>query len=118
MINKILNNFYNAALLFILMFANVLIITSALFLINIQISIFHLPISLILATIELKLARNENIKNIILSLVTFIIIFSVSCLLCGHVYDDSADGNGYHKFAIGLLKNEWRANNRFTRKNY
>lgn len=107
MINKILNNFYNAALLFILMFANVLIITSALFLINIQISIFHLPISLILATIELKLARNENIKNIILSLVTFIIIFSVSCLLCGHVYDDSADGNGYHKFAIGLLKNEW-----------
>ena len=107
MINKILNNFYNAALLFILMFANVLIITSALFLINIPISIFHLPISLILATIELKLARNENIKNIILSLVTFIIIFSVSCLLCGHVYDDSADGNGYHKFAIGLLKNEW-----------
>ena len=107
MINKILNNFYNAALLFILMFANVLIITSALFLINIQISIFHLPISLILATIELKLARNENIKNIILSLVTFIMIFSVSCLLCGHVYDDLADGNRYHKFAIGLLKNEW-----------
>ena len=47
MINKILNNFYNAALLFILMFANTLIITSALFLINIPISIFHLPVSLI-----------------------------------------------------------------------
>lgn len=107
MINKILNNFYNAALLFILMFANVLIITSALFLINIPISIFHLPVSLILGVIELKLIRNENIKNIILALITFIIVFSVSCLLCGHVYDDSADGNGYHKFAIGLLKNEW-----------
>ena len=107
MINKILNNFYNAALLFILMFANTLIITSALFLINIPISIFHLPVSLILGVIELKLIRNENIKNIILALITFVIVFSVSCLLCGHVYDDSADGNGYHKFAIGLLKNEW-----------
>ena len=107
MINKILNNFYNAALLFILMFANTLIITSALFLINIPISIFHLPVSLILGVIELKLIRNENIKNIILALITFVIVFFVSCLLCGHVYDDSADGNGYHKFAIGLLKNEW-----------
>ena len=107
MINKILNNFYNAAILFILMFTNLLIITSALFLINIPISIFHMPISLIFATIELKLIRNENIKNTILSLITFIIVFSISCLLCGHVYDDSADGNGYHKFAIGLLKNEW-----------
>lgn len=107
MINKILNNFYNVALLFILMFANLLIITSALFLIKIPITIFHLPASLILGTIELKLIRKENIKNIIVSLITFIIIFSISCLLCGHVYDDSADGNGYHKFAIGLLKNEW-----------
>ena len=107
MINKILNNFYNAAILFILMFTNLLIITSVLFLINITISIFHMPISLILATIELKLIRNENIKNTILSLITFIIVFSISCLLCGHVYDDSADGNGYHKFAIGLLKNDW-----------
>lgn len=95
------------ALLFILMFANLLIITSALFLIKIPITIFHLPASLILGTIELKLIRKENIKNIIVSLITFIIIFSISCLLCGHVYDDSADGNGYHKFAIGLLKNEW-----------
>ena len=107
MINKILNNFYNAAILFILMFTNLLIITFVLFLINITISIFHMPISLILATIELKLIRNENIKNTILSLITFIIVFSISCLLCGHVYDDSADGNGYHKFAIGLLKNDW-----------
>lgn len=107
MINKILNNFYNAAILFILMFANLLIITSALFLINIPISIFHMPISLILATVELKLIRNENIKNVILSLITFLIVFLISCLLCSHVYDDSADGNGYHKFAIGLLKNEW-----------
>ena len=107
MINKILNNFYNAAILFILMFTNLLIITSVLFLINITISIFHMPISLILATIELKLIRNENIKNTILSLITFIIVFSITCLLCGHVYDDSADGNGYHKFAIGLLKNGW-----------
>ena len=107
MINKILNNFYNVALLFILMFANSLVLTSALFLINIPISIFHLPISLILATIELKLIRNESIKTIVISLVTFILIFTVSCLLCGHVYDDSADGNGYHKFAIGLLKNGW-----------
>lgn len=107
MMNKILNNFYNSAILFILMFANLLIITSALFLINIPISIFHLPVSLILGAIELKLIRNENIKNVILSLITFIIVFLISCLLCGHVYDDSADGNGYHKFAIGLLKNEW-----------
>ena len=107
MTNKILNVFYNVALLFILMFANLLILTSLLFLINIPISVLHLPISLILATIEIKLIKNDNIKTIAISLLTFVIIFVGSSLLCGHVYDDSADGNGYHKFAIGLLKNGW-----------
>ena len=107
MLKRIYNVGYNASILFVLMFANLLVLTSILFLINIPISIFHLPISLILALIELYFIREERIKNVIISLLVFVIIFSFSCIICGRVYDDSADGNGYHKLAIGFLKNGW-----------
>ncbi len=104
---KGLGIFYNASLLFILAFVNLLILTSILFLCKISITVFHLPISLILAIIELYFIKRDNFKTIIASVLTFIFVFFSACLICGHIYDDSADGNGYHKFAVGLLKNGW-----------
>lgn len=107
MFNKILNVGYNVSLLFILMFANTLVLTSLLFLIKIPISVFHLPLSLALAIFELYVIKKESLKLLLISSFAFVIVFVSSCFICGHIYDDSADGNGYHKFAIGLLKNGW-----------
>lgn len=107
MLKKTYNFFYNAALIFILMFANLLILTSVLFLLNIPMSFFHLPISCVLAILELFFIKKDDIKTILISALLFVLIFISSCLISGHIYDSSADGNGYHKVAVGLLKNGW-----------
>jgi len=107
MIRKVLNICYNASLLFVLMFANLLILTSLLYLVKIPISVFHLPVSLIIAVIELYFIRKESIKNILISACVFILVFICGVGIAGHIYDASYDGNSYHKEAIGTLESGW-----------
>ncbi len=107
MFNKTLKIFYNTSLLMLFTIANVLVITSVLYLCNVSISYFHLPISFILALIELYFICKENYKNILISGFLVLVIFVLSITLCGRVLDTSYDGNAYHKEAIGLLKNGW-----------
>ena len=60
MLRKSLTNLYNSALLFILTFANLLIITACLYLIKISITSFNLPIAFILSIIELYFIKKNN----------------------------------------------------------
>ena len=107
MFKKILDYGYHSSLLFILTFANLLILASVLFIFNISISIFHLPISFICAILELYFVLKLNLKDLLISSTLIIFVFLISVLLCGHVYDNSYDGNSYHKEAIGYLKEGW-----------
>lgn len=104
MVNKFLKVCYNAALIFIFMFVNLLIISSMLYFFDISMSIFHLPVSIVLAGLEVFLINKKTINNIIYSFIIFLCVFLVSIFLAGHVYDMSYDGNAYHKLAVGLLK--------------
>ena len=107
MLKKFLAYGYNAALIFLFTFANLLIVSSVLFFFNISISIFHLPISFVVAIIELYFLRKPRIIELIISSVLIFAIFLVSLFLCGRVFDNSYDGNSYHKEAIGFLKEGW-----------
>lgn len=107
MFKKILEYGYNSALIFIFTFSNLLVLTSILYFINIPISILHLPVSFILALIELYFLRKPKIKDLIISSVLIFIIFLISLFLCGRVFDNSYDGNAYHKEAVGFLKEGW-----------
>lgn len=107
MFKKILEYGYNAAMIFIFAFANLLLLTSLLFLINVSISVLHLPISFIVAVIEVYFLRKTNIKDISISVIFIIFIVLISLLLCGRIFDNSYDGNSYHKEAIGYLKEGW-----------
>lgn len=107
MFKKILEYGYNSALLFLFTFANLLIVSSVLFFFNISISIFHLPVSFILSIIELYFLRKQKIMDLIISSFLIIIVFLISLLLCGRVFDNSYDGNAYHKEAVGFLKEGW-----------
>lgn len=42
---------------------------------------------------------------IAIAVALFIVL--ISCNICGSYYDNSYDGNAYHKLAIGNLKNSW-----------
>ncbi len=107
MFKKSLTTLYNSALLFILTFANLLIITVCLYLIKISITVFNMPIAFILSIVELYFIKKDKIKNIAISSVITIIVFLISIIISGNIYDKSFDGNAYHKEAIGLLKNGW-----------
>ncbi len=107
MLKRSLTILYNSALLFILTFSNLLIITSCLYLIKISITVFNLPLAFILSVIELYFIKKDKIKNIIVTSIITIIIFLISIIISGNIYDKSFDGNAYHKEAIGLLKNGW-----------
>ena len=107
MLNRFLDNclkiFYNTSLLFIFMFINLLILTSLGYIFDITMTFFHLPLSIVISIVEVFFF-DKNFKNIICSVLVFFLVFIVSILLSGHVYDMSYDGNAYHKLAIGLLK--------------
>lgn len=107
MLKKILEYGYNTALLFLFMFANLLILSSVLFFFNISISVFHLPVSFIFAIIELYFLRKPKIRDLIISSILIFVVFLISLFLCGRVFDNSYDGNSYHKEAIGFLKEGW-----------
>ena len=107
MFKKFLEYGYNAALLFLFTFANLLILTSVLFFFNITISVFHLPISFVFSVIELYFLRKPEVIDLMISSFLIIIVFLISLLLCGRVFDNSYDGNAYHKEAVGFLKVGW-----------
>lgn len=107
MLKKSLTTLYNSALLFILTFANLLIITVCLYLIKISITVFNLPLAFILSVVELYFIKKEKIKDILVASIITIVIFLISIFISGNIYDKSFDGNAYHKEAIGLLKNGW-----------
>lgn len=52
-----------------------------------------------------KMLSNPKETNIIL--VVLFLIFLISILLCGNIFDFSWDGNTYHKSIAGLLKEGW-----------
>lgn len=86
----------------------ILLITTILFFINVTISAFHLPIITLIAIITYMLFyKKDNIKINIIAIVIGIIIFAGVTFVEGKVYDTTADGNTYHKLAIGSMKNGW-----------
>lgn len=85
----------------------VLIFTSSLFIFNLEITKFHLPITIIISTIIFGLYYRKNLKKAILATIIGLIIFSAATFAVGKIYDSTADGNTYHKLTIGALKNGW-----------
>ena len=60
---------------------------------------------------EIKGKTNNNIKEYLIQSIASIligaIVFTVAVYLVGKIYDTTADGNSYHKLAVGSMKNGW-----------
>lgn len=61
--------------------------------------------------VEIKEKTNINIKEYLIQSIAAIligaIVFTISVYLVGKIYDTTADGNSYHKLAVGSMKNGW-----------
>ncbi len=78
------------------------------FFVGVTITKWHLPIITIITIIAtLLFYKKDDIKINSTAIVIGLIILSVTTLIEGKVYDTTADGNTYHKLAIGSLKNGW-----------
>ena len=89
----------------------ILLITTILFFVNIIVTGWHLPIITIIAIgLTLLFYKKENIKINIVAILLGLIIFTGVTFVEGKIYDTTADGNTYHKLAIGALKNGWNPN--------
>lgn len=86
----------------------ILLITTLLFFIKVTITPFHLPVITILAIIAFLIFYKKDSKKInVISVILAILIFAIITLVEGKIYDSTADGNTYHKLAIGCMKNGW-----------
>jgi len=84
-----------------------LIITSLFFLFGLDITWYHLPISLLCSFTLTFCFSYRNIKNFGFSVLLFLFICLVSFFLSINFYDVSWDGMGYHQETIVKLANGW-----------
>lgn len=86
----------------------ILVITSVLFLVKISISMWHLPIITAISILLFMIFYKKDKKTInLIAVIIALIIFAGVTYIEGKVYDSTADGNTYHKLAIGCMKNGW-----------
>lgn len=87
---------------------SVIFISSFLFIFKISISAYQ-PILAILLTIGFiyYLFRKEKPNYIFISIATVALIVGCSIFISSVTFDDTFDGNAYHKSAVGALKNGW-----------
>ena len=85
----------------------ILLITSSLFIVNVEITKFHLPVISIISVIIYLIYKRKDLKKVTYAILIAIAVFSMSIFAMGKIYDGTADGNTYHKLTIGALKNGW-----------
>lgn len=97
-----------SAIYLLMITVNILLITTILFFIKVRVSPFHLPIIYLLsAVIFFFFYKKEDWKEKIIPILIGTIIFGATICISSNIYDTTADGNTYHKLAIGALKNGW-----------
>ena len=99
--------FSNSAMYLMLLLISILIVPSILFLVNITLFKMILPVIILLTSIVFILIKRKKWKEQLLSIIIGIIVFIVATSVIGQYYDSTADGNNYHKLAIGAMKNGW-----------
>lgn len=110
--SEIFDNFVSmirkSAIYLLMVMVNILIVTTVLYFVKITVTPFHLPIIYCLSIIEFFVFyKKDKWMDKIIPILIGTVLFVTSIYLCGNINDTTADGNTYHKLAIGALKNGW-----------
>ncbi|MDD4053965.1 MAG: hypothetical protein PHZ20_03965 [Bacilli bacterium] len=99
----------NSGLNIALFLCSILVLSSILFLFKIPMSVFNLPISLVISStiVFYLMKKDKNLHLYLWTILCSLFIIFLSVFISGKIYDVSYDGNAYHKDAIALLKNGW-----------
>lgn len=90
-----------------LMAGNIMLVSIG-FLFGITISWVTLPLSFAVSVIALVFFYDKPVGSIIIwEILTAAFILGTLMWICGNIYDQTYDGNYYHKLATGLLQGGW-----------
>lgn len=105
--------------IFLYLMASTILFTATCFFFGITINAFTLPLSYGIAIICLIFFYNDSINSVLFyEILTATVILGVLIWISGSIYDNSVDGNLYHKLAIGLLKNNWNPLSQLPQEQY
>lgn len=108
MINNIVSMVKKSSIYLLMVMVNILLITAIAYFIKITVTPFHLPIIYVLSIIEYCIFyKKEKWQEKLIPILVGTVVFIASIIISSNVYDTTADGNTYHKLAIGALKNGW-----------
>lgn len=107
-LDKVFINIKKSAVYLLVIITNVLLITTILYFVKVTASPFHLPIIYLISTaVFWILYKKDNWRENVIPIVIGTVILVGSIYISSNIYDTTADGNTYHKLAIGALKNGW-----------
>lgn len=86
---------------------SVLAVTTVLFLFGISISCWNLLFAVICSAAMCFFISNKSLKKTIFATICGILIVALAITMCHHIFDQSYDGNTYHKSMVGLMKLGW-----------
>lgn len=87
---------------------SIIITSSLLMLINIEISKLHFGVSAVVAFLPFFiLNKQETLSKMLISIILSFVVIATSIFANHNYIDLSWDGNTYHKDAVGLMKNGW-----------
>lgn len=109
--NKFVNIIFDIGVLILSFIVIDIMVTTLFQFINIPMSIANVIVSSIITIAVYLFLRRKNIKRDYIyrciSIVVAIILVIISTYLISYTYDLTADGNYYHKVAIGILNEGW-----------
>ncbi len=109
--NKFVNIIFDIGVLILSFIVIDIMVTTLFQFINIPMSIANVIVSSIITIAVYLFLRRKNIKKDYIyrciSIVVAIILVIISTYLISYTYDLTADGNYYHKVAIGILNEGW-----------
>lgn len=106
-LDQILAIFKNSAIFLLIAITNILVMTSILFICKVSITPYHLPVIYILSIMIFLMWKRKTWKKSVIAIAVATIVFSAATFWIGNIYDATADGNTYHKLAVGAMKNGW-----------
>lgn len=107
MFKKIVNLFYSSSIFLLMFFSSLLVITSIGWICKSPLTIFQPLISFIISCVLFYLLREKDKLKLFYSVLISIIVCIIAILISCHFYDQSDDGNSYHKETIGMISRGW-----------
>ncbi|MCI8760720.1 MAG: hypothetical protein HFJ34_06400 [Clostridia bacterium] len=100
-----------SALFLLIEIVFILLVTTLLFFVGVTITKWHLPVITILSIIGyMCFYKKDNWKTNAIAALLGLVLLIGTTFIEGKIYDFTADGNTYHKLAIGSMKNGWNPN--------